>query len=352
MKICVVTVYNSINCGSYLQAKALQIVLENQGHKVTFLERKNTIDSSSSKLRQFMVICKNILKGKWGRVRRLVIQYSEFQKLNKQFNIEKSMKNLDEYDFFILGSDTIWNIEDRYFLSQSNKFFGGIFSKEKIIAYAPSIGNTPFSVLYDNKNVVNMLNRIDKIGVRDEQTQHAINKIIKRNVDIVCDPTLLLYKEDYLELCNSIICPFDKYIYIYTFEAVSDEMKLVIREFAKKNEMKIIAGTESVNVFDEMILCSPLMFLSLMINADYVITDTFHGTAFAINFEKQVAVINRNKSKVNNLLKSLEAESVIVNDGKELEKRMSNICDYPRITDILEKKRKKSYDFLMKIRGE
>ena len=196
MKICIVTVYNELNSGSFWQAIALKSSLEKLGNKVVFLKRK------SIKIEVIKIILKKIMKGKFKEIRTQFNIFKEFRNIQKTTfeTIANKKKYFKDIDYFILGSDTIWNLETKYFLRNYKKYFGGIFKGKKVFSYAASVGNTTLKTIKKHKDIPLMLNKMVDISVRDEPTYNIVKEISNRNVKIVCDPTLLLSKEDYQKI--------------------------------------------------------------------------------------------------------------------------------------------------------
>lgn len=347
MKICIVTVYNSINSGSFWQARALEITLQKLGIEVVYLKRKNTINSSSSRINQMAILCKRLLTKGFNEMLTQYNVYKGFKKANKVFEIipNKEMYFKD-IDLFILGSDTIWNLDVKFFEKNYRIFFGGIFKDKKVISYAASIANTHIEKLKEHKDIPMMLDNMKAISVRDEQTYKVINELSKNDIELVCDPTLLLTKKDYMEMENK---PKDKnYIFMYLFSKLTNEQIEDIRNFAKSNGLKIIDVNNSYTYRDKDIINTPNNFLNYMLYADFIVTDTFHGTVFASNFQKRFVVVNKNKKKVNNFLKMINLESRLVNNDGIISEKFLEEIDYISCNQEIEKFRNKSIEFIKK----
>lgn len=348
MKLSIVTVYNSINSGSFWQAKALEIYLKNKGHEVYFYKRNNKgIRASSSKINQLLKKIKMILNGRIEDLKIFNSTLKAFDKMTSKFNvIDKNSKIYKDIDCFILGSDTIWNVNEEYFYKEYRTYFGGIFDKKRVISYAASVGNTNEAIIKKLPNITKYIDNIKEISVRDNHTLAIVNNISNNEPFLVCDPTLLLSKRDYEKIIESysVEKPKDKYIFIYLFENLEESQIRDVISYAKKNKLKIISGTRKFKWCDECIINEPLNFLNYMLNAYYVITDTFHGTIFSVNLNKQFSVIERNKNKVNEFL-----NYVNMSDRKENYKvitNFSNTIDYEKDNIELNKYIQYSKEFL------
>ena len=344
MKVCIVTVYDSINSGSYWQAYILGAALEKMGHSVCYYER-NKKGASSSLLQN--------LKVAGGMVKRREFQESidhlrktaEFKKDVKAFRtIRGDSPELKEIDCFILGSDTIWNIDFGYFLRNREIFWGTEFPGT-VISYAGSVGNTAAERFYKDSWYADAVRKWKAVSVRDSHTQNIFLGLTDKPVRMVCDPTVLLGREDYAGLCKART---DKYVFIYLFDPLTKEQTRNLREFAKRNGCKIICGTTRnvIEDADEYIINSPYQFLRHMLGAAYVVTDTYHGTIFSTNLGRRFAAIDRNKNKVNDFLHSVGLDDRLVGKGADLSAAMSAPVDTARVNGLLEKIRGESLGFL------
>lgn len=346
MNICIVTVYNSVNSGSYWQAHALATYFEKKGDKVYFYERPTGINASSSKIFRLNRVLRALFKFNIKRVIRLCHMYIGFARCQKVFNIisPKRQDELANIDFFVLGSDTIWNIESSYFLENRSTFWGGRFLNVPVISYAGSVANCSVKKCMAYPELKPMVNNWRFVGVRDEKTKEIISKLTDKEVCKVCDPTFLISRNEYAEMAPSVT--EGSYIFLYLFEDLTSEYERQLKSFAKKNRLKIISGLDQDRISDQVLVNTPMTFLRYMLSASYVITDTFHGTAFSINLEKNFVVIDRNKNKVNELLKMLNFSDRLVGASENLEKLFNTKIDYDERRSIINEFKEYSLNFL------
>ena len=343
MKLCIVTVYNSINSGSYWQAFSLGYKLNQLGHDVSYYKRNASEGSSNSKKSQLKKLVKMFIKFGLNSTVRYAKTIIEFNKSENRFMVVSDEKILDEIDCFILGSDTIWNVQSKYFMKNYETYFGKKFFPHRVIAYAASMANTTKEELEVIPEVVDIVNNWNEIGVRDLHTKEVIEQFTEKGISLVCDPTFLLDKDDYQRW---VYKPFEKkYIFVYTFKEISQKEAKELLDFAKKNQLIIINGATPSKPYycDKTIVNSPDTFLSYMYYAEYVITDTFHGTAFSINLNKNFAVLNRNKKKVNDLLQQLGQEDRLVTETTSIIKALET---HVETEDKLKKIKQESIIFL------
>lgn len=348
MKICIVTVYNSINSGSFWQARALGYILKQLGAEVVYLKRKNTIDSSSSKIKQIVALIKIFFtKGK-NEAKRRYKTYKEFEKSQEVFHIIQNKEiYFKDIDLFVIGSDTVWNLDSNFFEKNYKIFFGGIFRGKDVISYAASVANTSIDKIKNHKDIPEMLDNMKGISVRDEKTYKIAKELSKKDVKIVCDPTMLLSKEDYINIENTRI-EKDKYILMYLFQDLSKEQIQNVKEFASENKLKVINILNTSKWCDKNIVNTPNNFLNYMLYADYVITDTFHGTIFSANLEKNFITINRNKNKVNDFLEKFNLKNRLINSSEKISNKFRENIDYASINELISKFKEESIGFLKK----
>ena len=341
MKVCIVTVYSSINSGSYWQAKALADYIQNLGHDVYFLERR---DPNYTKKQQIFSIIKKCIKLDFRRAITNYRSYKRFLARQKTFSIIKySELKSEKFDCIILGSDTIWNLNSKFFTENRDVFWGGIF-EEPIITYAASIANTSVETMLKYPELKDMVTKWSDISVRDLATKQAIEKYANKKVYVVADPTLL-FPDSYYK-CFINIKRNNKFIFLYLFQALSEKMRKELQSYAKKNSLLIINGVGLSNYCDENIVNDPYGFINHVVGADLIITDTFHGVVFSTNLHKQFIAINRGKNKVSDFLNSVGLQNRIVEENENICSVLAKPIDYDLVSDAVERIRERSRSFL------
>ena len=342
MKVCIVTVYDSINCGSYWQAKALGIKLKQMGIDVTYLKRKNDSNSSSSRKKQFRIFASYCKHQKISSALRYGLSLRDFSYLHKKTNVTE---NTMEFDCFVLGSDTIWNLNEEYFRTHSNTYWGVDFFPCKVISYAASAANTTAKQIAPELH--DAIGKMYAVSVRDKHTYDLVCNDNTREVQIVCDPTLLLKKEEYLRyMLNNH--EHEGFVFLYLSENLSVEQSMELRSFCKEKGLKIINGFgfEKPDYCDKSIIMEPRRFLTYMYFAEYIITDTFHGTVFSVCFNKLFVSLDRGKRKVNDFLENIGLKERMIDNESNIIERMILPYDYSHISLIVDKMRNDSIAYL------
>lgn len=315
-KVIIVTVYNSENCGSFLQAYALRKILIKNGYEVSFYKRKRkgTSHSIISHIKPFI---KNIIKLKFKNAFFNIKIWYNFETAIKQFNTcnlnSSFYKNTST---IIIGSDTLWNLESNYFVDNFLIYSGNIFKGKRNITYAISAANTNkdhFKKLIKQYNGINITDFL----VRDYHTKYLIKESTENDAEIVCDPTLLLHSYDYDDIISKrkISKP---YLLLYYFDEINQKQQIKIKEFAQNNNLLIISFITNRKWCDKSIIASPNDMIFYFKNASYILTDTFHGTAFSLIYEKKFAVFEEGKNKVKELLITYNMNDHLFNNYNNL----------------------------------
>nr|WP_239585171.1 polysaccharide pyruvyl transferase family protein [Enterococcus xiangfangensis] len=257
------------------------------------------------------------------------------------FQVEDILK----YDGFIVGSDQVWNPEitgfdESFFLNFSEK-------NSKKIAYAASIGK---DILTEKERMFlkNNISNFNNISVREKSAKDILSEMGYTDVVKVLDPTLLLQKKEWEKLDNNKF-QGKKFILVYTLEK-NDLINFVVRYLQEKFKLEVIYLTPNnkKDFFGSKNSFGPYDFISAFKNAQYVITNSFHGTAFAINFEKNFITIPHKTrgTRMKSLLEDLNLNSRIYENSFE-----DVPCEKINYTDVMTRLnffREESLDFLKK----
>ncbi len=360
-KIGLITYFKVINYGAVLQAYASYYALSTiTKSKVELIDytHKIFLDKFSTKIfvksRGFKGNIKHFIN--YFVLRRKVKKTHGFKKFVKQnFILSKNVNSVTElndvYDKIIVGSDQVWNLEytkgefDYNFLLKGvNKL---ITSK---VAFSSSAGSYRFNEP-ELEDLCDSLRDFDYIGVREQGLKSQLDTKLD-NVKAVLDPTFLLDKEKWNELfkLENEKLSSEKYVLIYTFDNNPLCFKTA-RYIAEQRGLKVYSITSSFIknrlVDKQLSSLSPSGFLKYFYNADFIISNSFHGTCFSINFQKPFySIIKRNNPmRVQDMLKTLGLEKRLISDFSQI----SSEIDFTLETNSkLELVRKDSIDFLKK----
>lgn len=305
-KAIIVTVYNSENCGSFLQAYAMMKTLMRMGYQVSFLKR-STKNTSHDFRKTIKKIVKHLHNLDFSKAISSWKQWYKFNVAQRAFNVCDLKDNCYRVaDLIVLGSDTIWNFDSEYFVKNASRYTGSEFTRKKVISYAASVGNTSLEKFKSIVSNTGGLTNLESVLVRDKQTQIIVESTTSKKANIVCDPTLLLSKGDY----NTFLCKYphkQKCLVLYCFDDIDRDIRETIISYARNNNLIIASLIKYFSWADINPITCPENLITYYSNAVAVVTDTFHGTAFSINFGIPFAVIDRGKMKVKELLTAYNA---------------------------------------------
>lgn len=355
----IITLHYSDNYGSVLQAYALQTYLEKHANlNAWIIDYIQKYDSINCKLFRTDIYRKrpqaflaDILFLKSNQKRKA--SFEKFRKkklhitLEKYYTLEQLKKLNRKMDAFICGSDQIWNfdctngIDEAYFLAFVDK-------EKKKISYAPSFGQISFQI-DEMKKIKQYLDNFDLISIREKSMKKKLEGKIGKSVKCVIDPTLLLDREYYDELCKEKHNN-NKYVFVYMLEENIDLLKYA-KKYAENNKLDIIY-ISNISKKSQIILkkytnaygAAPEEFLSYIKNAECIITNSFHATVFSILYEKKFCTYKTKHSfpRMLDLLENLGLGSRIFDKDFQMERNI----DYKNAKVKLNSIRKESIDYL------
>lgn len=365
-KVGILSMQRIKNYGSFLQAYALKTLVEDLGHEVQFVDYhvekpaiemgNNTKNSSFSKIVQTM-------EGDAPFVQKMqyMIHKKNFgKKYYKLLGLTEDLNYNPKLDTLIIGSDEVFNcIQSNTNVGFSMELFGKNNNAKNLISYAASFGNTTVDKLKKyNKfdEVKNLIVKFNSISVRDTNSGKIINEMTEKNINYNLDPVLIY---DYVNNCNKIpkLNISDKFMIVYAYSnRISKEESKHIKEFAKKNKLKIYAIGGAQTCADKFIDCSPFEVLAYFKKAEIIVTDTFHGSIFSIiNKKKFVTLVRKsignnygNEEKLADLLCRLKLENRIIYNISNLEKIGNKDINYSDTDKILKEERVKAKNYLKK----
>ena len=340
MKIGIVTVYCSENSGSFLQAYALSQALKKQGHEVVFVHHSFP-DHAASYKNYLIILAKTALKGMFTGLKRLKDRRAAFKQAIAEHL--RTAKEYDDVDCFVLGSDVIWDLKKPFFSNHRKLFWGTQFEGKKVISYAASVGFAKEEDL-DDDFVRTALDNMAYIAVRDIFTKNLLQPYTSKAMEIVCDPTYLLNREDFEAIAKPV--DLEKFIFIYCYGKLLPAEKSEIQEFARKKGLKTVTYGNLNEWCDISLPYDPVQFLSLYAKADYIITNTFHGTVFATIYEKQFAVLKNDKPKVVDVLQMCSLSDKMTNVPEDIGTILESKFDYDTVRQKILSKREKGLQYL------
>lgn len=363
MRIAIITILDNVNFGTYLQAYATYKLFKDRNCSVILVDYIR-------KYLSYTTVAFNYLKK---RDKNIIIRvayclsylifYSFMQSNLKKFvrkntllskkysSFEKLKNNFPKVDLYLTGSDQVWNSSHNHGIDKA--FFWSDFTGIKC-SYAASVGINDF--LDEEKGVIyDLLSKYKMISVRESFGVEVLKKLGLEYVKQVLDPTLVIKKSDWEQIAsNSSFHKKEPYLLVYSVEPdrsdfVFQQAKIIAE--SKKLKMYVVCPSFKFRktcyadrVFN---FATVETFLSLMNNADYIVACSFHGTAFAINFEKQFISISPSKynSRVISLLNLLNIPNCYISGSIQNLQDLPFI-DYRIVNAILDQKRFESQRYI------
>lgn len=363
MKIAILTLCTYNNYGNRLQNYALQKFLSRYAEIVDTIwyEKKNFLPEKP--LWDWKILIKCILNRhnmrknmKYSYGKDCIKEYNikkfsdKYIKIKYDYGIRENLNN--EYDYFIVGSDQVWNPQyNGYFYEKFIKFA----EVKKRIAYAASFG---LNYIPDNKKSLykESLRQMNYISVREKVGAGMIKDLINKDVPVLVDPTILISKEEWEKiLMKPDWYNGEKYIFTY-FLGYSFENKDIrekLEKFGNKYGYKVFNLMDKSNL--DLYTSKVEEFLYLIKNASLVCTDSFHGAVFSIIMNTPFVVIERD-TKNKELKMNSRIESLLELFGLKdrcIENNMFNVfdnkfwnVDFSNVEAIQKREIKRSKDFL------
>lgn len=355
--------------GRFLQAYALYTAVKNLGYTPELLNyypeewtaKRNVFD----KIRHFVrkpniwayrkiIKCKICEKRNKNRMEIAINKYKDFLKKNTGYDcncvISKEELCKKRYDAWICGSDQIWN--PFFSVGVDSAYYLQFAPKNKRISYAASMGtlNIHDDLLIKQKD---WISRITYISVREKGTKEMLKNQFDISAEQVCDPTFLMERTWWNDFGNKRIIK-DKYLLLFLFDENPLPRKIA-EKIADERKLKIVCisgnfkDSKRYTVLYEL---GPLEFVSLFRYADYVCTQSFHGTVLSVIFNQQFLAFDRNGKgevdglllRIQDLLHSLGLEERIIKKG-EKRKKFPEI-DFREANKRLDESRIKGLGFL------
>lgn len=364
MKIKTITCHKVNNHGANLQVYALMHYLEDLGNDVEIIDYFpeyfkhfrplycGTPKYAANPVTRFAYICAKFP----GRLK----SYLEYKKSDRKKNFEafrdKYYRLTDTYesfeelkanppkaDLYIAGSDQIWNTmmnngkDPAYYLQFAPKN-----TTTATYAASFSVSEIPDELKEQTKKYIKS---IDFVSVREKSALKILDDLGILNGQAVLDPVFLLEKKQWSKIESNIKLD-DEYVLVYDFEG-SDEVKNFAVKYAQKHNLKIYSLYKNEYCDKSFENFGPDVFLSLIKNAEFIVSNSFHATAFSLIYEKEFAVIKRQEginSRMVDLLSSVGIDDRIVDSYQEF-----NAIDFNLVKEKLEIEVEKSKGYLKKV---
>lgn len=379
-KVGIVSCYFKHNYGSMLQAYATQKILDDMNIENETINIDKNIDFSNGKKKYYMgqVLNFQFIKSKLGMIKlkldkkinknlgkNISIRDKKYEEFRKTFRLTEPYKTYAElnekaekdYSSVIVGSDQLWlpvNVVADYYT------LNWVPEDVNKISFSTSFGVSIIPEKY-KEAYKKFLNRINYLSTREVAGQKIIKDLTGRDATLVCDPTLLFNKVEWMSIQKEEPIIKGKYIFCY-FLGKNIEHRKFAERLKEKTGYKIV----SLNHADEYVKYSdmfadetpydvgPAEFLNMIRNAEYVCTDSFHGTVFSLINNVKFFTFRRYNSKskvstnsrIDSLLGIVNLKERLINGDEDVEKEIEKKIDFENVNIKLEEFRNTSKEFL------
>lgn len=362
--IVLTTTHTGFNYGTSLQVLAGKYIVSKLGYKCDFVRPKSLIKGRDIRVGKLLKILFRVISlGDFKKLTPFVssykkkfiegteLKYFEFNDKYlkpQELSWKELQKSAEEAVACLAGSDQIW-IPDALYVDPI--YYLRFAPENKRIAFAPSFGRDKIA-RYNVKKISKWINEIPYLSVREDSGIKLIKDLTGRESIHLLDPTLSVSREEWKNILN-ITEKKDNYILSYFLDTPSEFAKAKMKELQEELDCPIINipyEFEDNDYFDKQMSAGPKEFVSLILNARLVCTDSFHGTVFSLNlhtpfyiFERMYGTATKQSVRITSLLSqfSLMERYQQVNPVSVVD----NI-DFEAVDKILETERVKTYRYL------
>ena len=367
MKVAVITLKDSPNYGGILQAYALQVAIKKLGHQCELIDymtddfrKKFSFFGKPPRMKTIYWIYKKVQYPIMVQMMRKMMPFYNHMDLTRHFESKEQLFELNnDYDAFVTGSDQVWACDlncydDSYFLSFAK-------SDKLKFSYAASFGRTLEMMTDDEKSFISK-QMIDYkcISVREASSVKICSALWNRqDAQPVLDPTLLLDKDDWSKV--TVKPAQQKYVLCYLMQSRKNDTEAL--KFAKRiakgrglKLVKICRGLTSLLWGETLYVPTVEEWLGLFMNAEYIVTNSFHGVAFSVNFNRNFTAFvegdpeSGRNSRLNNICTALKLNNRINQVGVKGKVDTSDIF-YKEVNKRLQLLRSQSLNYLSNALG-
>ena len=377
MKIGILTQPLHNNYGGLFQAYALQSTLKKMGHEVWIIDRDYPNTPLWRKCASIVkyILLRYIFKTKlntafpfWmtNKQREKISEntsiftinniYPKTEKIKSNNALRKKIKEL-QFECYVVGSDQVWR--PAYSPCITNYFLDFVKTKKNIcrIAYAASFGVDYWEFTKkQTKKCAELIKKFDAVSVREDSGLTLSKDFLKTDTVQVVDPTLLLDKSEYEKLISNNETDNKGNLMVYILDFSADKTEIVNFVAKNKNYQPFFAmpnstlTTKTKNNIEECVFQSVPQWIRGFMDAEFVITDSFHGCIFSIIFNKPFIAIGNDKrgmTRFTSLLKTFNLEDRLIFSLEELTlEKLTCTIDWNKINMIKSEKKEESIQFL------
>ena len=374
MKVCILSMQKVNNFGSLLQSYSLKKLIESLGHTVDFIDIER-IDEDDKLLKGnsqdyfdegegqgLFSKLKKIDKYFFNRIHIKKLQKSqdsEFYKFRDKVLNAQNVDNSTSYDMCAIGSDGVFNCLTPSPWGFTSQLFGNVRQAKKVITYAASCGATKYENVPDpvRNRIRQAFENVSAFSVRDKNTYEFVEQLTESPIELNLDPVVVgNFKEEMANVGDISSKLPAHYCVVYSYyNRISDKNDIkTVLDFCKKNKLVPISIGAPQKWIKTHVVLTPFEMLVAFKNADFVVTDTFHGTIFSAKYANKFAVMVResNRNKLMDLIDRLHIQGHLVSSMDQIHNAFLIKSDKKAINDIIIVEQEKTKQYLLKNLGK
>lgn len=368
MKASILSMQKVENFGSLLQAYSLKRMLEELGCEVSFIDIQRIEEDDcllEGKVDHFGYECNGSksMFAKLKKIDRYALNRIRIKKLfNKQIELFEEFRrnelnikeedNAGTYDICVIGSDEVFNCNNASSWGFTSQLFGNVKQADKVITYAASCGSTVYknTRLAVRDKIRKTFNGVSAFSVRDSNTYNFVKQLTTKTIQEHMDPVVVGNFDKEIAGCALPQGLPKKYCVVYSYYNRFHKPEEIrsIKNFCKEKNLELVAVGAPQMWIKRYLVLTPFQTLKLFQQADFVITDTFHGTIFSAKYAKRFAALTRNSNsnKLLNLIQKMGLEKHLIKSLDQLSQVYEITVDKEKIGTISSDERKRTIDYL------
>ena len=364
MKVCILSMQRVGNMGSLLQSYALKTTIERLGHQVEFIDIEKREDDYKllddykhkyDKEKETTGLIGKIKKTDRYTLNRLRIKKKSIDQENvfEQFRQKELFidRRSSKYNVCVIGSDEVFNCLNSGAWGFTSQLFGNVSNADKVITYAASCGATKYQELPQSvaDKIRSSFDRVSAFSVRDNNTHRFVENLTSKTVVDSLDPVLIYNFDKEVEAAILPELPAHYCVVYSYYNRIHTKVEIeAIENFCNKHNLTPVAIGAPQFWVKNYVVCDPFQCLKIFQNADFVVTDTFHGTIFSAKYSRRFAVLARksNKNKLLDLVKRIGVEEHLMTRMGELEQVYAREHDKITFKNLIEQEKCKTIKYL------
>ena len=364
MKVCILSMHRVDNMGSLLQSFALKTIIEKLGNEVEFIDiTKRNEDNELLRgykqeyheERETTGLIGKIKKIDRFTLNRLKIKKKNLEQSNAFEDFRKSQLGIEkrspEYDVCVIGSDEVFNCLNSGAWGFTSQLFGNVPEADKVITYAASCGSTKYEELPTRvaDRIRQYYKKVTAFSTRDKNTHEFVAKLTGKQITDNLDPVLVYDFDQEVKQATLPKMPERSCVVYSYYNRVHTANEIdAINEFCKKHQLTPLAIGAPQFWIKDYVICSPFQCLKIFANADFVITDTFHGTIFASKYASRFAVLVResNRNKLADLVEKIGMQDHLMDNITEMVEKYKISKNQGKFRTIIEDEQIKTWQYL------